>query len=168
MQPGRLLLVRHATPPPAATDKNRPPTDEGARRAAAIGSWLAQEGMVPDRVLVSPVRRAAQTWEQAAASLPSGPQPVFDQRIYDNTAQVLLAAIRQTPEEVHMVAVVGHNPSMAELALLLDDGRGTARPRSDVAAGFRTGGVAVFELTTPFTEIGPGTATLSAYVVPGR
>ena len=67
-----------------------------------------------------------------------------------------------------MVAVVGHNPSMAELALLLDDARGAAGPRSDVAAGFPTGGVAVFELTTPFTEIAPGTATLSDYVVPGR
>src|SRR3954452_14208736 len=149
MQPRRLLLVRHAKEAAGSIDKNRPLTDEGARWAAAIGSWLAQEGMVPDRVLVSPARRAAQTWEQAAASLPSDPQPVFDQRIYDNTAQALLAAIRQTPEEVHMVAVVGHNPSMAELALLLDDGRGTARPRSDVAAG----GVAGFELTTPFTEI---------------
>jgi phosphohistidine phosphatase len=168
MQPRRLLLVRHAQAAAGSIDENRPLTDEGARGAAVIGSWLAQEGMVPGRVLVSPARRAAQTWELAAASLSSDPQPVFDQRIYDNTAQALLAAIRETPEEVQVVAVVGHNPSMAELALLLDDGRGAARPRSDVAAGFRAGGVAVFELTTPFTGIGPGTATLSAYVVPGR
>jgi phosphohistidine phosphatase len=168
MQPRRLLLVRHAQAAAGSIDENRPLTDEGARGAAVIGSWLAQEGLVPDRVLVSPARRAAQTWELAAASLSSDPQPVFDQRIYDNTAQALLAAIRETPEEVQVVAVVGHNPSMAELALLLDDGRGPARPRSDVAAGFRAGGVAVFELTTPFTGIGPGTATLSAYVVPGR
>jgi phosphohistidine phosphatase len=142
-------------------------TGRGVRRAAAIGVWLGQAAMVPDRVLVSPARRALQTWEQAAAALaPSGP-PIVDARIYDNTVEALLAAIQETPEDVRTVAVVGHNPSVGELADVLDDGQGSPAARRDLDAGFPTGGVAVFSLATSFAAIAPGTATLSAFTVPG-
>ena len=76
--------------------------------------------------------------------VPAGRPPIVDPRIYDNTVEALLALIRETPEDVQSVAVVGHNPSMWELATVLDDGQGSASARKDLAAGFPTGGVAVF------------------------
>jgi phosphohistidine phosphatase len=163
----RLLLVRHAEAAAGPVDADRPLTDQGARRAAAIGSWLAEAGLVPDRVLVSPARRAAQTWEQAAASLQSGPRPVVDARVYDNTVEALLAVIREMPEDVRTLVVVGHNPSVGEVTDVLDDGQGSPTARWDVDAGFRTGGVAVFHLETPFAAVEPGAATLSHFTVPG-
>jgi phosphohistidine phosphatase len=45
-------------------------------------------------MLVSPARRAVQTWEQAGAALSSGVQPIGDARIGDNTVDALLAVIR--------------------------------------------------------------------------
>ena len=72
MQPRRLLLVRHAQAAAGPVDAERPLTKRGALHAAAIGSWLAQAGLVPDRVLVSPARRALQTWERANTSLVPG------------------------------------------------------------------------------------------------
>ena len=167
MLPRRLLLVRHAKSADGPVDSDRPLTSRGERRAAAIGTWLVQAELVPDLVLVSPARRAAQTWELASASLtPAPPSPVED-RIYENTVEDLLAAIRETPDDVRTVAVVGHNPSIAELATVLDDGRGTPEASNALDEGFPTGGVAVFVLPASFAEIEPGAATLDVFTVPG-
>lgn len=168
MQPRRLLLIRHAKAAGGPVDADRPLTGRGTRHAAAIGTWLAQSGSAPDRVLVSPARRAMETWQQASATLAQAPPPVVDARIYDNTAEALLAAIQETPGDVQALAVVGHNPSIGELAADLDDGQGDPAARREVEAGFPTGGVAVFLLATPFAEIAPGAATLTAFPVLGH
>ncbi|RFU22931.1 SixA phosphatase family protein [Geodermatophilus marinus] len=168
MQPRRLLLVRHAEAASAPVDADRPLTPRGERQAAAIGSWLAAAGLVPDRVLVSPARRALQTWERAAAALPAGAPPTVDGRVHDNTVEALLGAVRETGDDVRTLAVVGHNPSVGELVRVLDDGRGDPAARQDAAAGFPTGTVAVLEVGASFAATGPGGATLHEVAVPGR
>jgi phosphohistidine phosphatase len=165
--PRRLLLVRHAKAADGPVDVDRPLTGKGKRQAEAIGPWLARTGWTPDRVLVSPARRAGQTWALAGASLTPVPPPVVDERIYDNTVESLLEVLRETPDEVRTVAVVGHNPSIGELASVLDDGQGSPAARRDVDAGFPAGGVAAFLLPTSFAAIGPGSATLSDFRPPG-
>jgi phosphohistidine phosphatase len=158
----RLLLVRHAQAAEGPVDADRPLTGTGTVNARAIGAWLAEAGLIPDRVLVSPARRARETWEGAATVVAPTPDP----RIYDNTVDALLAAIGETGEEVRVLAVVGHNPSIGELARGLDDGRGSATARRDVEAGFPAGGVAVFSLESAFAAIAPGVATLENFTVP--
>jgi phosphohistidine phosphatase len=166
MQPRRLLLVRHAKAADGAVDAERPLTERGTHQATAIGARLEQAGLAPDRVLVSPARRAAQTWELASAQLGTAPPPIVDERIYDNTVEALLAAIRETPDDVRTVAVVGHNPSIGGLAHDLDDGAGDAAARHALHDGFPTGTVAVFDLTTSFGELEPGDGTLTDFAVP--
>jgi phosphohistidine phosphatase len=161
------VLVRHAQAAAGPVDAERPLTERGSRHAAAIGTWLAQAELTPDRVLVSPARRARQTWERASGRLPQHPQPVIDERIHDNTVEAVLAAVQDTPDEVRTLAVIGHNPSIGELAAGLDDGQGVPEARSEVEAGFPTGGVAVFLLDTPFAAVAPGTARLQDFTVPG-
>src|SRR5918999_1303850 len=94
-------------------------------------------------------------------------QPIGDARIHDNTPDALLAAIRETPEDVLSVVVVGHNPSIAELAGALHDGRSDPVARRGVESGFPAGGVAVFELAVSFAAVGPGAATLRHFRSPG-
>jgi phosphohistidine phosphatase len=167
VQPRRLVLVRHAQAAQGEVDADRTLTERGARQAAAIGAWLTQTGLIPDRVVVSPARRAQQTWELASAPLQPGPPPIIDPRIYDNTLEAVLAAVQQTPDEVRTVAVVGHNPSIGVLASVLDDGSGDPAAHRDVETGFPAGGVAVFVLPAPFAAVAPGTATLTDFRVPG-
>ena len=167
VQPRRLVLVRHAQAAAGSVDAERPLTERGSRHAAAIGTWLDQAGVAPDRVLVSPARRARQTWQRASARLPQHPQPVIDERILENTVAALLGAVQDTPDEVQTLAVVGHNPSIGELAADLDDGQGVPAARREVEAGFPTGGVAVFQLDAPFAAVVPGTARLQDFTVPG-
>ena len=167
MQSRRLLLIRHAQAADGGVDADRPLTARGEERAAAIGSWLADADLVPDLVLVSPARRAAQTWERASASLPPDLRSAVDERIYENTVDGLLDVVRETPEDVRTVAVVGHNPSVGELARALDDGQGDPEAARAVGAGFPAGGVAVFTLAMAFPELDPGAATLSGFAAPG-
>jgi phosphohistidine phosphatase len=94
-------------------------------------------------------------------------QPIGDPRIGDNTVDGLLAVIRETPEDVRSVAVVGHNPAIGELAGVLDDGRSDPVARRGLESGFPAGGVAVFELAVPFAAVEPGAATLRNFRVPG-
>ena len=166
MQQRRLLLIRHARAAGGPVDSERQLTEEGMQQAAAIGSWLVQAGLVPDRVLVSPARRAVQTWEQASAALVSGLRPIVDARIHVNTVDALLAAIREIPEDALTGAVVGHNPSVGELAGVLDDGQSDPVARREVESGFPAGGVAVFDLAVPFAAVVPGAATLRTFRAP--
>jgi phosphohistidine phosphatase len=164
--PRRLLLIRHAKAADGPIDAERPLTERGTRQATAMGSRLEQAGLAPDRVVVSPAVRAAQTWELVSGQLGTAPPSTTDERIYDNTVEALLAIIRETPDDVRTVALVGHNPSIGELAHDLDDGDGDAAARRGLDAGFPTGTVAVFDLATSFGDLGPGDGTLTEFAVP--
>jgi phosphohistidine phosphatase len=158
--------MRHAQAAHGPVDADRPLTDHGAEQAAALGRWLAQAGLAPDRVVVSPARRAAETWDRAAAQLTAPPAPITDARIYDNTVEALLDVIQDSPADGEIVAVVGHNPSVGVLASVLDDGEGDPSALRNLHAGFPPGGVAVFTLETPFDSLEPGTARLTDLTVP--
>jgi phosphohistidine phosphatase len=78
----RLVLVRHAEAANAPLDRDRPLSPRGEQQADAVGSWLAQAGLVPDAVLISPARRTQQTWERIRAALEAAPEPDLDERLY--------------------------------------------------------------------------------------
>lgn len=123
--------------------------------------------MAPDRVIVSPAQRAVQTWELAAAQIVDASSPMVDARVYDNSLEALLEIIRETPEAVSMLALVGHNPSIEELANYLDDGGGESAARNQMAQKYPTGAVAVFYLTVPWAHVRADTGTLTGFATPG-
>ena len=157
----RLVLVRHAEAGPAAVDADRRLTGRGEREAAAVGRWLGDAGTVPDRVVVSPARRARQTWESAAGALGSAPPPVLDERVHDNTPETVLHVVRATDEDVGTLLVVGHNPSLGLLAGALDPHRADL-----LRTGFPPGTAAVFDLAVPFAAVQPGVALLAGLRLP--
>lgn len=163
----RLVLVRHAEAAPGVLDRERALTARGERQASAIGAWLASSDVVPDRVLVSPARRALQTWDRMRAALPSAPERVADPRIYDNSVDGLLGLLQETADDVLTVVLVGHNPAVAHLAVVLDDGTGSESARSALSVGFPPASVACFDIGTRFRELGPGRATPVDVAVPG-
>lgn len=164
--PHRLLLIRHAQAADASPDRERPLRDHGVRAARAIGAWLRDSGHAPDHVLVSIALRAQQTWAAAADALGGDREPTVDKRIYDNTVGSLVEVIGEVGEDVGTLAVVGHNPSIGELAHALDDGSGSESARRELRAGFPTGAVAVFRVEGSFADLGPGAATLEDFAVP--
>lgn len=113
--PRRLVLVRHAKAEQTSPDLERALSPRGRSDAAAIGRWLASRGITPYRVVVSPSLRTRQTWELAGSTTPE-----IDRRIYGNTIDDLLEIIRETPDDVQTLVLVGHNPSVGGLAATLD------------------------------------------------
>ncbi len=163
-QARRLVLIRHAKAAEGDIDRERPLARRGMREAPEIGRWLAERGLVPDRVVVSPARRARQTWERAVTGLAGTPQPVQDERVYDNSVEALLAVVRDTPQSVGTLAIVGHNPGIQDFAISFDDGTGDESARHDVTGKYPTGGLAVFTVANPWFRA--EAATLTAFAAP--
>jgi phosphohistidine phosphatase len=155
----RLVLIRHAKAAEGELDRERPLAKRGVREAPEIGRWLAERQLVPDRVVVSPARRARQTWERAATGLTGAPEPVLDERVYDNSVAALLAVVQDTPDGVGTLAVVGHNPGIQEFAVSFDDGTGDEAARRDVTGKYPTGGLAVFTVDDAWSRAATGTLT---------
>ena len=166
----RLVLIRHAKAAQGGADVDRPLDERGKRDSPAIGRWLVAHDLQPDHVVVSPARRTVQTWQLASAELASaefvGIDPVLDMRIYRNTVEDLLEVVRPTPAEALTLALVGHNPSLEELAMTLDDGRGDAAARRELATKFPTSAIAVYDVQTDWAQVDSATGTLRHFAVP--
>ena len=102
----RLFLIRHAKTEQGSPDIRRELTERGRRDAAAVGDWLRAQDVVPELVVVSPAKRARQTWELTGIDT----QVSIDDRVYDSDLSNLLAIVRETSESVSSLAIVGHNP----------------------------------------------------------
>lgn len=162
----QLVVIRHAKAGEAPRDIERPLAERGRRDAAAIGDWLRTQGIAPDRAVVSPALRAMQTWSAAAAQLEQPPESLIDERIYENSMDLLFDIVAETPDDVQSLVLVGHNPAFAALAYALDDESGDADARREMRAAFPTSAVAVFELAGPWSVVAVGTGTLTAYAAP--
>jgi phosphohistidine phosphatase len=163
----QLLLIRHAKAERhGEVDIERRLAKRGRADAAAIGRWLTEHGLIPDRIVVSPATRARETWQLAADAAGVTAKPVVDERIYRNTVDDLLQAVAQTPRGVRTLAIVGHNPSMEDLAVALDDGTGDAAARTELTSNYPTGGVAVFAVGADWSGLGAGSGTLTGFGVP--
>lgn len=161
----QLVLIRHAKAEAGAPDQGRRLTPRGVRDARALGCWLALQRVAPDVVIVSPATRASQTWEGAAKELPVAPPVDTDDRIYANTMRDLLDAIRDTTPSVGTLAIVGHNPSMQDLACHLA-GDGVEPAAAELGQKFPTCAVALFTVEGDWAGISPSTTSLSGFEVP--
>ena len=167
MTPRRLILIRHAKAEPnGATDAKRKLAPRGEADAVAVGEWLKQAGITTGVALVSPAKRAAQTWELAAAQLSRAPRTVFDKRVYAATVDDLLAVVHDAPPQTRTLLVVGHNPSIEALAAGLDDGAGDKKAAKAMKAKYPTSGIAVLTTEGPWSALALGGASLVQFVVP--
>ena len=159
-------MVRHAKAEPAGdTDHARRLLERGRTDAAEAGQWLADQGVVPDHALVSAAPRALETWTALASGAGWDLQPSVDEGLYTAGTDTALDLLRGSPAEARVLVVVGHNPTMAHLAQLLDDGEGDPEASTAMAAGFPTSAVAVFEYDGAWADLELTSARLVAFHV---
>jgi phosphohistidine phosphatase len=141
----RLILFRHAKTearPPGGDDFGRRLVERGRSDAALMGRVLAQAGYVPDLVLVSPAVRAQETWELVKPAFPKA-EARLRQDLYDATPEEVASEIEVAPAET--VMVIGHNPSLQELAVnLVAEHGGSYADIDRLSAAFPTAAAAVF------------------------
>lgn len=168
-QPRTLIVMRHAKAEPfAAEDELRPLTDAGREAATEAGSWLRSGGLVPDCAWVSAALRTRETWSAVESEVQSAVEPRVEASIYSAGPETLVDLLRLTPAEAETVIVLGHNPTVAYLSHLLDDGRPEPDAWQRVMAGFPTAAMAVFDVATPWADIALGSAHLRGFHVGGH
>jgi phosphohistidine phosphatase len=85
--------------------------------------------------------------------------------LYAASPETALDLVRETPDDVSALVVVGHNPTIAYLAQLLDDGSGDEDAGREMAIGFPTGALAVFQVDVPWADLELASARLVAFHV---
>jgi phosphohistidine phosphatase len=162
----RLVVMRHAKAEAwGESDQGRTLEPRGHDDAADAGRWLAELGFVPDHALVSAAVRARETWEAVAEAAGWDVDPVLEPGLYAAGPEAALDLIREVPEHATDVIVIGHNPTIAYLAQLLDDGAGDAEAGAAMVAGYPTSALTVLELAGTWVELDMASASVVAFHV---
>jgi len=129
-----LILLRHAKSDWSGgeADLARPLAKRGRHQAPDAGRWLAENVDGIDLAVVSPARRARSTWDLVAAEFDVTPEARIDDRVYTASGDDLLTVVRELSDDLGTVVLVGHNPAIEDLALLLT-GAWTPMPTSALA-----------------------------------
>ena len=120
----RLWLLRHAKttkePPAGGGDRQRELNAVGKADAAELRELLESAALgigLPERVLFSEAVRTAITAEIVFGGLVA--EWWGDSRLYGADPDDVLRILAELPDEISSIAIVGHNPTIHELSLLL-------------------------------------------------
>jgi phosphohistidine phosphatase len=167
LPPRQLLLLRHAKSSwddLSLDDHDRPLNKRGRKAAAAMREEILSRGLAPDLALVSTALRARQTWE-ALSPWPQPPAVAFTRELYHAPPTTMLDLVRQVEDSARSVMIVGHNPGLMELAILLIGADESVAARRLVSR-YPTAALALFELDGPWAGLGADSAALKDFVVP--
>ncbi len=162
----RLYVLRHAKSAwddPTLRDRDRPLAPRGRKAAKRMGKWARKHDVRPQLIVCSSAVRARETLHRMLHYL-GEPEVWFEVTLYAASAETLLARVHALPGEVDEAMVVGHNPGVMELVLLL---AGPGRLRDRAAVNVPTGALTVLELDVgAWEDAAPGAASLTRFVVP--
>jgi phosphohistidine phosphatase len=165
-----LTLMRHAMSSwedAGIRDFDRPLNDKGRRAARVMGEALAGTAISFDHVLASPARRVVETIEGVEAGLgrPLEPAPLFEPRVYLASAYTLLELAQAFPDTAKRALIIGHNPGLEDLALLLTPPGGELR--AAIEEKYPTATVAELRFNVErWAEVAEGSAALVRFTRP--
>lgn len=121
----RLYLLRHAKSSwddVALADIERPLAARGRRACTTIAEAIRRQGIAPALILCSAAQRTQETFQRVSPAFSGDYVLAIEKRLYLASAAKLLARIRHVKDDVPSVMLVGHNPGLQRLALLLAGG----------------------------------------------
>lgn len=162
----RLVVMRHAKAEAfAADDHARVLTDRGRRDAVEGGLWLSAQGIEPDHVFVSSAMRTVGTWEALSHGLRSSAEVVIQDALYTAGPEATLEVLRSAPLDAQVVFLIGHSPTVAYLAHVLDDGLPEEAAFREMSEGYPTAAMTVLDVRVGWAELAEGAAHISAFHV---
>lgn len=166
----QLLLMRHAKSSwddPHLSDHARPLNLRGRQAAVAMAGAMRNFGLAPDVVLVSSARRTLQTLE---ALEPWDDTPLIEplDALYLAPAADLLEVLRRAAPAARCLLLLGHNPGLHDLAMLLAGAHAaTTDPQvRRLANAYPSGALAEYAVATPWSELREGGARLTRFLAP--
>jgi phosphohistidine phosphatase len=160
-----LVLMRHAKSdyPDGVADHDRPLAARGVREAGLAGDWLRSAAPEIDAVLCSTAARTRQTLDRTGIGAPVN----FLARLYGATPGAMLSEINQVDDAVSTLLIVGHEPTVSQVALGL-----AGHPGSDPEATrliemkFPTSGIAMLRVPGTWSALELSGAELVSFHVP--
>jgi phosphohistidine phosphatase len=165
-----LYLLRHAKSAwddPSLEDHDRPLAARGKRAARAMARHFRSLDADPELILCSSSERTRETLDLLMPGFAAAPIMAVERGLYLAGAESMLARLRRVEDRVERVLLLGHNPGLHELALLLAQS-GRAKLRAPLARKFPTTALATYAIETGWSALGPDTARLVAYVTPAE
>lgn len=164
-----LTLLRHAKSTwddPVARDFDRPLNPKGRRAARTVGRELRALGLTFDQVLASPALRVVETLREIGEGYGRPLVPEHNQTLYLAGATALLERVQRVDDRVERLLLVGHNPGLEQLVLLLtrEDGDGL---RGEAERKYPTATVAEISLAVDrWADVAEGGGTLARFIRP--
>lgn len=163
----RLLLMRHAKSSwdaPPRDDFDRPLTDRGRKDAVAMARALAARKLLPQRVLASSARRTRDTLAAILPFLDADADIRLTRDLYLTSEDHYIDAVRAHGNGTRTLLVLGHNPTLHDLALQLAT---SGADRDALADGFPTAAIAVIDVPIQrWTDLEPGEGELVGFFSP--
>lgn len=123
-----LSIIRHAKavqPEEAPSDFERPLTKRGQKDVIQLGAILAALQPEVDWVISSPALRTRETTELLAKTVPYTKPVQWEESAYLAEGEHWLTLLKKAPPDAKHVAIVGHNPGLADLVAGLAAGSAT-------------------------------------------
>ncbi len=161
----RLYLLRHAKSSWSSgvqVDHERPLAPRGVAATERLTRYLHAQGASPRLVLCSSARRTRETLTGIEDGLAGEQHVTIESELYGASTQQLLDRVRQLPDEVESVMVIGHNPGLHELAVMLVGDQAGTR-----LAAFPAGALVTLDVQgESWSSIGESACAIQDYVVP--
>ncbi|HEV2263902.1 MAG TPA: histidine phosphatase family protein [Stellaceae bacterium] len=162
-----LFLLRHAkaVAQHADGDRTRGLSDVGRDSARTMAAAAAERHFAPSLVLCSDAVRTRETLDIVLPALKPEPEIVYEEALYLADAKQLLQRLRRIPDDVRSVMLVGHNPGLQELAVMLSD-QPTGPLMARLTVDFPTAALVRFEINLPWSALERGSARMMAILAP--
>jgi len=159
-----LVLMRHAKSayPDGLADHERPLAPRGEREATLAGDWLRENLPTIGGVLCSSAVRTRQTLARTMIDAPTS----YLDTLYGATPGTMLAQINGADDTVPALLVVGHEPTVSQLALGLSSPTSDRRAAARITEKYPTSGIAVFRVPGSWAELELAGAELVTFHVP--
>ena len=166
----RLTLLRHAKSGEdfsVGRDFDRRLNGKGRRAARLIGRHMRDAALAYDRVIASPATRVAETLEEVGAGYGGTLAPAWERRIYLASAADLLELVHEAPETAASLLLVGHNPGLEQLVLMLVPDQAGSGDRDRVEEKYPTASLAEIAIDVAhWADVAPGRGQLTRFVRP--
>lgn len=119
-----ILLMRHGKSSWKDTqlsDHERPLNKRGQHDAPLMGMILCDRELIPQRILCSTALRARQTAEAIVETSEIHVDITYLDRLYMAEVEEYIETLRELPDNIERIMVIGHNPGLETLLQLLSN-----------------------------------------------
>jgi phosphohistidine phosphatase len=164
-----LLLLRHAKSgwdEAVKRDFDRPINDRGRRAARRMGEEMRALGLHCSKIIASPALRVRETIGCTGDGLGHLLDAEYDTRAYLASPAVLLDLIHEADDVQDCLMIVGHNPGLESLALMLTVEDGSVG-REALSVKYPTATLAQISLPVArWRDVAGGAGALERFVRP--